>query len=216
MGITPGAEIGNIKNPSDITLTPRPKTKVKFSATTSNYVAYKDLNDIDINNGGKPELENIFTLRAAVNLPVLEGATLSADIGGDFNTKYDIKLDRHKETKSSPIVELKYKQNFGGPEIAPNVNLNVHAGARARITYEPDKPNEFPIQTRLYGGMDLKLGRGHSIYIDGHYTPKYNKDAEWETKYGGWIGYSYKNFWIEEQLNSDGKFSTNVGISFSF
>lgn len=168
---------------------------VKLSITNSNYSGYDK------------DLENWETLRGSADLPILKGATISADIGRRQYTDWDD--DGFPIFGSCTAFEAKYKQK-------------ITDNTRCYVRYRNyDKKN----QIRLAAGGSVPLSDELSCYGDIHRTATYspNEDKP-KIKIGGWVGLDYNpkwakglNIWVEPvQVNTDGNVTTcafNMGTS---
>jgi len=215
MGLPATAKVNNLVSKNDSAKKNNDYYKVRFGVTNSNYLGYKSLKDFARDSDNAVDLENIWALRASMKFPLWKDGFLSADLGQDVNTTYN--KAENKDVTSSPIAEVKYRQNFGGTE-----RVKFHLYGRGRATPAPkDAQNKVVTQVRCAFGTDIILDDKCGLYADVHYTSKYNKDKKWENKYGGWVGFNFKKFWIEEQMNFEPgsakpKFSTNAGFTILF
>ena len=196
----------------------------KLSLTTSNYLTHGDPQKVFSEDYYKEhaDLENLISGRVALNVPVLEGATLSFDVGAATTIKFSDKLEENEKRETLPYTELKYKQNF-----AKVGDVTFRGYGRQRIVGEK-------VQERLSAGLSWRVNDKLSLYADGHYTMKFADDF-FDHKAGGWIGVDYNptkrlNIWFEpiqvnrnlnkeyfNNPNDNGwRVASNFGISFKF
>lgn len=177
----------------------------KISLTSSNYAGFSG------------NLESWQTLRVSQDLPILKGATVSADVG---LRQYTIRDENGVNISSSQAFETKYRQKF-----------TDHT--RGYIRYRNYGQTE---QVRIAAGASFPVTEKLSVYGDLHGTMKSSLDYNSNPSYtaGGWVGLSYDSesipglsAWCElPQVNvklgeikpneSRVSFAGNCGISYNF
>ena len=196
----------------------------KLSLTSSNYLTHGEPKKVAEANYYKEhaDLESLVSGRVSFNLPILEGASLSLDVGAASTIKFNNENNPKENVTTLPYSEIKYKQNF-----AKVGDFTFRGYGRQRITGKN-------VQERISAGVSYKVNDKLSLYADGHYTIKVS-DNMFDHKAGGWVGVDYNpaknlNIWVEPvQINrnlnkeyfdnpndSGWRIASNAGISYKF
>ena len=177
----------------------------KISITNSNYIGYSG------------NVETWETVRVSQNIPILKGATVSADVGLRQYTDWD---ENGIHTSSSPAFQAMGRVKFSDH-------------TRGYIRYRNYDQTE---QVRIAGGASFPVTDNLSVYGDLHGTMKKSMDYNSTPSYtaGGWVGFSYDsksipglNIWCDAlQVNAKlgeikpdenrVSFAGNFGVSYNF
>ena len=147
--------------------------QTSVSATVTNYLS-SDRN-----------LETLYTLRGAVKIPVLEGGTLSVDVGEQVKTNFPENEDSY--TTRNLAFEAKYNQQitdntsiyFRGRDIGDNITGRIALTEKYKIT---DNLNGY---TAIHGTVRKNTATQDVSFTSGMWTGiegKLGKNADWFTE----------------------------------